>query len=1491
MLTLLGVLLAVFVLLRTPTSQTFLAQVASEKLSRELKTEIRISELTVNPKLEIVLKQILIKDQHQNPILEANKIKINLRKFNFRKRILFIDKVEILSADIRLAMYRDQDQMNYQFIIDSLFSGGADNNLVFDSIVEPKWQFKCDAIELQNSSFYFKNENKRYLDIGIDYNWVDVVNLDLNLSGFDVRRDSVFVKVENLNFSDRSGYSVEHFSGEFYISTTCIDAKNLIAKTESSNLDLDFHFEFKELADLSDFVNKVHITTTIRETQLDLCDIGFFAPIMFNMHDVFNLSANIEGTVSDFNATDFKFTFGNSTAFEGAISMKGLPFIKKTFCDVEIHHFVTSADDIDQFSLPFKEDNYIYIPDELRRWGVSSIIGTASGVYNNFIANIAIKSELGNLNTNMKVTNSIADSVYYSGRIQALRFDIGNMFDVPKNLGMLNLDASFNGSGLTEKSILLKLDGIIDSLYFRGNNYNNIIIDGAIANSQFIGHFSLKEEHLDLDFNGKVDFSQEIPQFNFYSKIEHAHLGNLNLSDFDSTGVLSTRLNIDFVGSKLDDMVGSINFDSIEYMHEGKLYHFDSVSLYANEIEGSEKEILIRSNILDATIKGKFLFKELITSVKQRVAAYLPVLNVDSSFFQDSLSIQALKFEINFKNTDNLSEVFFPYLKISPNSSIEGFYNSANQSIHIDANADLIDFMGIKFYDWFLKTNNDKNSFMVLLGSKDMVFKEASDSDTISLGLENLNLVASLQSDSINYRIRWDDFEESNMNKGYLAGYVKFDELFKSHLKLERADIIINDTVWQFNENNFISIDTSLIRIRNFGISTDQQELIIDGNISYSISDTITMVFKNWNVSNFDMLINNPKIDLDGIINGNLKFTNIFKSLNLESRIIVDDIVLNDKHLGIGLINTSWDKASESLFTEVEISNEREDSNIVELIGYYYPLRSENNFDANIMFNDFSLDVLYPFVSFFMSELDGAVSGNFLVSGSLQKPIFYGDLEFQDANATIKYTNVSYRIKNRVKFVENAILIDDVIIQDSLGRQATTKGIIRHNYFSDMEFDLNFYPDNMLGLNTNKFQNKLFYGTANMSGDLRLHGPPNQLILDANLTSEAGSEIFLPIDYDRQLSNLDFIVFVNHQDTIQEAPSYDVDLSGITLNLNLSLNQNVDVELTLPYQMGRIRADGEGEISLNVNSRGDFSINGDYFINEGDFFFSLQKIVKKKFSILEGGKISWTGNPYDAILDVKALYKTKASLADLGIRKSDKEASPRVNVNCYLGLQESLSDPKFKFGIELPNVDQRSRQEFFAIIDTTNEAQMNQQMVYLLALGSFSMERIFGNYTLGESSFRLISGQLSNLLSQISEDFDIGINYRPGDDLSKEELEVALSTQLFDNRLTIDGNLGVMEGDVNVNNNASSIVGDVNIEYKLTNDGKFRIRVFNRSNVNSDLSKSNTYDNIAPNTQGIGIFYRKDFNSFEQLFLGKEYVKKEKTNKKEIKKKENKEKK
>ena len=56
----------------------------------------------------------------------------------------------------------------------------------------------------------------------------------------------------------------------------------------------------------------------------------------------------------------------------------------------------------------------------------------------------------------------------------------------------------------------------------------------------------------------------------------------------------------------------------------------------------------------------------------------------------------------------------------------------------------------------------------------------------------------------------------------------------------------------------------------------------------------------------------------------------------------------------------------------------------------------------------------------------------------------------------------------------------------------------------------------------------------------------------------------------------------------------------------------------------------------------------------------------------------------------------------------------------------------------------------------------------------------------------------------------------------------------------------------------------MNVEYKLTPDGKFRVKAFNKSN-HDDLLKEIS----SPYSQGLGLSYRKEFNTFADLFKRK----------------------
>lgn len=278
---------------------------------------------------------------------------------------------------------------------------------------------------------------------------------------------------------------------------------------------------------------------------------------------------------------------------------------------------------------------------------------------------------------------------------------------------------------------------------------------------------------------------------------------------------------------------------------------------------------------------------------------------------------------------------------------------------------------------------------------------------------------------------------------------------------------------------------------------------------------------------------------------------------------------------------------------------------------------------------------------------------------------------------------------------------------------------------------------------------------------------------------------------------------------------------------------------------------------MSIDTRGDITMFGDYNIDAGTFLFTFQNLINRVFSIERGSIISFTGSPYDANLNVRAVYKVRAALSGIPELSVFEEYNGRsIPVECIIHLKNNLYNPDIGFGIRLPDAEDDLKQRIFAAIDTTNDVVMTQQMVSLLLMKSFSFS---GNTNLagsvGASSIEMLTSQLSGMLSQLSKDIDIGLNYRTGDAMTNEALEVALSTHLFDDRVTIDGNFGITNSSSTQNTN--NIVGDVTVDVKITRDGRFRVKAYNKSNNPFEASFYN-----ADYKQGVGVYYRYEFDRF-----------------------------
>ena len=290
-----------------------------------------------------------------------------------------------------------------------------------------------------------------------------------------------------------------------------------------------------------------------------------------------------------------------------------------------------------------------------------------------------------------------------------------------------------------------------------------------------------------------------------------------------------------------------------------------------------------------------------------------------------------------------------------------------------------------------------------------------------------------------------------------------------------------------------------------------------------------------------------------------------------------------------------------------------------------------------------------------------------------------------------------------------------------------------------------------------------------------------------------------------------------------------------------------------------MEAKGDGNIKVGLPANSSMSLIGDYVINSGSLALNIQNVLRRNFSLEPGSSISWTGDPVNGTINATGVYQTKAALSSLGLADSTSTSSGNIKVDCLVHLKNKLLNPDISFGIRLPNASEDLKQAVFYIVDTTNQSEMLLQAVYLMVFNTFNYGGTNSGY------YNIITNQLKDIISQITDDIDINVNYKPGSEMSNEEVTVAMRKQLFDDRLTIETNFGVIRPTNNYSSNSTNIVGDFLLDYKITKDGRLSGQVFNRSNYNTTYYQYSYY-RMAPYTQGIGLSYNKNFDSFRDLF-------------------------
>ena len=1478
-------------LLRIPVVQTFIASETAKYLSTVLETDVKIERLVISPYLFIEIENALIKDKHDANMIKAGKIRIQIDQLRLRKLQADIGSVKLENICVIVKKYPGDTSYN----IVSLFSPLMSGKTIETKKPKPYMPFlvRCRKLELDTVKFVYDNDNKRRE--GFDWNYMDFDVTKLYIEDIFAGPDSLAGYITEGTVCDKSGFEVEEMSLLFSYTSTDWDFHNALFKTKNSKLDLDFAFDYKNFAAFSNFVEDVTMSATIRPSYVNFTDIEYFSSTLKDLPNTIDVEGNMSGPVCNMKMQDIRLSFGDSTKLIGNFGMEGLPDNKNTTYNFRIDSLLFLPTDLPKFKFGIgKNIDSLVLPSTFSEIGLININGKIDGKIDDFSSKLNILSAYGELITDVSMKTPKESDIYsYNSHIYANNLDVGSIFKLKSIVGITSFGVSLEGSGFNLDDLDLEINGVIDSVLLNNYNYKNINIDGIFQQKMFNGTLSIIENNIDFAFDGEIGLNQEIPTFNFNADIKHANLGKLKLfSRKDPLNKASVKAEINFIGFEPDSISGYIKLDTLWYSEGGKDYSIEKIDLFT-KIDDSLRVIAITSDILDLDINGKFTFSTIISSLRNTLGNKFNFLPYYKDRDIDFAKRDELSFALKIKDATPLSELFAPSFSIKKELKIEGKINTQNDSITISGGCPLIYYNKFRVENWKMKLNSEFNTICLENSIEKLFFKEPTLSDSISYGIENLVFSNRLINDNLTFDIDWKNSSEKKTNSGDINIAVDFSHFPETNISILPSKAVINDTIWEIPKWNQIKIDSSSnIVIEDFLLESGKKSLKISGDIGADSTKKLQIDVNELDLSSLDLIWRHYNLDFDGIINGYIKSNKVLGKSQFFSDITIDGFKMNNENLGHTVLKSIWNNSDKALMINASstIIGKNVTTYPFNLAGNYYPFRKNNSLDFNLSMDNLQLKLAEPFVRQFVSKPEGFVSGNITLKGSIQKPQLDGKIDLKRGEMRIKYLNTRYAFTGSVEINNELISLDGLTLSDTLGNSARLEGGILHKDFDDIVCNLTIRPDNFICLNTNKFQNSQFYGNAVATGLVTVKGPFDDINLNIEVKTEGGTNISVPISTTLDVEENTFVIFVNDSiknDTLNTINN-TTKQSSFTLDMGVKVDQLSTINVFLPSKMGKIQASGEGTIKMLLDKSNKFSIFGEYYIKKGTFLFQFRNIINRQLKLKSGSKIIFDGDPMDSRMNVTTVYDLRTTLSGLDLPLDSATLNTRIPVECVIKLDGKLSNPSITFGVRFPSLESGMLQMIYSKLDTTNEVDMTKQVFSLLVLNNFSFTTGASNAivnNLGVSTFTIVSGQISNWLSQISKDVDIGFNYQPGDDISADQMQLALSTQFFNNRVTVNGDLGYSSSGYNQNTN--NLVGDVDIEVKITPDGRFKIFVFNRAN-NDDLLNGG-YTNSHGYTQGIGVSYGKDFDKLSDLFKRKKEKKEERreTKRDEEKVKEN----
>lgn len=1437
--TITGLYLTIVTLLHIPFIQNTIGECVGDALSAKLGTKVSIGRVDLGFVNRIIIDDSQMLDQQNKQMLTVSRISVKVNLLALANGQIEITSAQFFGLNANLYKATPETKPNFQFVIDSLASKDTTKQ-------QTPINLQINSLIIRNSSVRYRLLSSASVANRFSPNDIEAQNISAHFIVNRITNDSLNVKVKRLSLNERCGFTLRHLALNAIVSRSGAQIEKLHLELPNSTIESKrIAATYRMNGDAPD-MQSLRFEGTLNASRITPRDIACFVPQLRSFDMPLALSIGFNGTDNSLNVShlDIENIDRSLVLNAKAHALRNA----QTIWHAEVSRLFASNETIGSV---YKTITSNELPDIVNRLGDVSLTAKADGTD----AYGSLSTQLNCATGSIKLTAAKKQKALRA-HVETHKFELGKLLNSDK-AGIVSLSLDAQGSSKDN----IGVSGSIYDISFNNYTYRNINLKADYINKALNGSATIDDPNLRATVEGLFEHRSPTPHLRVTTDVQTFAPAALNITKKWNGVQFAGTATCDIKGNNINNAEGQIDIADFTMQNADSCYAIRNINVETGFNDGNHF-LSLKSDFGTIDLNGHFSYSSIVRSLLNLVADKLPTIpglkkqpQTDHNDFTINASIH---------NTEWLQRLLGVPLEIHRPLSLSGELDDRNNSIDLWCDVPSFTYAGTNYRDAYINIESPGDTLKADVRIK----KIAQNGKALALKLR-----AGAFDNHLNTSM-----EFHNDARRSLSGVLNTSAVFAKNEEGESTayiDILesrttIGDTTWHIHPAR-VTYYKDHLNIDGFHVSHANQEIGIDGTATHSVDDSLTVKLKNVDVNYVLDLINFHSVEFDGRASGTAQLAGIFgKAPLISSDLQVDQFKFEGGRMGTLFAKIGYNSEEGRIEFDAVAEDEGDRRTIID--GYVSP--RNKYIDLGIKAEGTRAEFLSGFCDSFMDNIDANINGKVNVVGAFKNINLIGKAKV-DGSVRLTALNTTYALRgDSVHFLPDEIRFCNDTIYDRHNNIGIVTGGLHHHNFSNWTYDIDVEAQNLLAYDTHSFDGESFYGTAYTTGTCQIRGKSGEVTIDVNATPERNSILVYNAADNSSLSSQNYIQWRTHE--VKDSVDADTDsnnLVNIGTNIKLNFLINCTPDATLKIIMDEktgdyIKLNGEGVLRATYFNKGTFDLYGNYYVDHGTYKLTIQNIIKKDFEFLSGGSIAFGGDPYNATLDLSALYVVNSvSLADLNIGNSF--SNNNVRVNCLMNITGTPESPKVSFNLDMPTLSNDAKQMVHSLLNA--EEETNQQVLYLLAVGRFYAQndnngastQQFSQTSLAMQSFLsgTISQQINTLLSSVinNNNWNFGANISTGTNgFYNAEYEGILSGKLLNNRLLLNGQFGYRDNPNTTNN----FIGDFDMKYLLFPNGNLAINVYNKTN-------DRYFTRNSLNTQGLGLIMKTDFNRISDLFFWK----------------------